>query len=85
MSKEELATEADEWKEIIDPMTDNIFYQNIITFEMMTNVPRAVAAKRQIEFDNSKNKKNFDEAQRRITKFELVTKNRLLITGGRKK
>eukprot|EP01034_Spumella_vulgaris_P024182 gene24183-30498_t len=85
MSNQELALEAVEWKECVDIMTENIYYLNVLSNEMMTTAPRSVVAKRQLEFENSKNKKNYDEAQRRIQRFELTTKNRLLITGGRKK
>jgi hypothetical protein len=70
---------------MFDQITENIYYQHIKTFEMMTNMPRTVAAKRELDFENSKNKKNYDEAQKRIAKLELMTKNRLLLTGGRKK
>ena len=35
---------------------------------MMASTPRAVRADRTIKFENSKNKKNYDEAQKRITK-----------------
>jgi hypothetical protein len=82
MSPEELALEADDWKECIDIMTENIYYQNVKTNELFSTVPRAVAAKRQLEFEQSKNKKNYDEAQKRIQKMELMIKNRKLITGG---
>jgi hypothetical protein len=85
MSNAELALEAAEWKECVDIMTENIYYLNVLSNEMMTSVPRCVAAKRQLDFENSKNKRNYDEAQKRIQRFELTTKNRLLITGGRKK
>lgn len=85
MSMVELAMEAAEWKEEIDVMTENIYFININTNEMMTTVPRAVAAKRQLEFENSRKKRDFDIAQRRINKLDMETKNRLLITGGRKK
>jgi len=37
------------------------------------------------DFENSKNKKNFDEAQKRIARLELVTNERMLIYGGRYK
>ena len=85
MTNLELSLEADDWKECIDIMTENIYYQNIKTNELFSTVPRAVAAKRQIEFENSKNKKNYDEAQKRISKMEDMIKNRKLITGGKKK
>jgi hypothetical protein len=82
MSPQELALEADDWKECIDVMTENLYYQNVKTNELMSTVPRAVAAKRQLEFENSKNKKNYDDAQKRIQKMELMLKNRKMITGG---
>jgi len=85
MSLLELSLEADDWKECIDIMTENTYYQNIKTNELFSTVPRAVAAKRQLEFENSKNKKNYDEAQKRIQKLEDMIKNRKLITGGHKK
>jgi hypothetical protein len=85
MTVVELAMEAVEWKEEIDVMTENIYFININTNEMMTTVPRAVQAKRQLEFENSRKKRDFDVAQRRIHRLELETRNRLLITGGRKK
>ena len=85
MTPEELAAEADDWKECVDIMTENIYYQNIKTNELFTTVPRAVAAKRQLEFQNSKNKKNYDDAQKRILKLEQVLKNRMLITGGHRR
>lgn len=85
MTPQELAAEADDWKECIDIMTENIYYQNVKTNELFSTVPRAVAAKRQLEFENSKNKKNYDEAQKRIQKLENILKNRKLITGGRHK
>jgi hypothetical protein len=85
MSLAELAEEAVEWSEEIDPMTGNILYLNVNTNEMMNNVPRSLAAKRQLEFENSKRKREFDFALARIRKLEFETKNRLLITGGRKK
>eukprot|EP01039_Chlorochromonas_danica_P008918 gene8917-9836_t len=85
MTMQELANEAPEWKECIDVMTENIYYLNVNTNEMMTTVPRAVQSKRQLEFENSKNKKAFDEARLRIATLEKVTKNRLLLTGGRKR
>lgn len=85
MTLVELAMEAGEWKEEIDVMTENIYFININTNEMMTTVPRAVAAKRQIEFENSRKKRDFDIALQRINRLDMETKNRLLITGGRKK
>lgn len=85
MSLLELSLEADDWKECIDIMTENIYYQNVKTNELFSTVPRAVAAKRQLEFENSKNKKNYDEAQKRIQKLEDMIKNRKMITGGHKK
>lgn len=85
MSTAELALEADDWKEMIDPMTENVYYLNIYTNEMLTTVPRAITAKKQLEFENSKNKKSYDDAKRRIDHLELVTKKRLLISGYRKK
>lgn len=85
MTPQELAAEADDWKECVDIMTENIYYQNVKTNELFSTVPRAVAAKRQLEFENSKNKKNYDEAQKRIQKLENILKNRKLITGGRHK
>lgn len=85
MSVVELAMEAGEWKEEIDVLTENIYFININTNEMMTTVPRAVQAKRQLEFENSRKKRDFDVAQRRIQRLEMETRNRLLITGGRKK
>lgn len=85
MTPQELAAEADDWKECIDIMTENIYYQNVKTNELFSSMPRAVAAKRQLDFENSKNKKNYDEAQKRIQKLENVLKNRKLITGGRHK
>lgn len=85
MTLVELAMEAGEWKEEIDVMTENIYFININTNEMMTTVPRAVAAKKQIEFENSRKKRDFDIALQRINRLDMETKNRLLITGGRKK
>lgn len=85
MTNAELALEAPHWKEMVDVMTENIYYQNILTNELMSAVPRAVAAARQMEFENSKNKQNYDAAQKRIANLELVTKNRLLIDLTRKK
>ena len=85
MTLHELALEADDWKECVDIMTENIYFQNVKTNELFSTVPRAVAAKRQLEFENSKNKKNYDDAQKRIQKLEDIIKNRKLITGGRKK
>jgi hypothetical protein len=81
----ELAAEADDWKQEVDPMTENVFYLNDLTNEMVTYTPRAIHAKRQLEFEHSRNKKSFDDAQRRIQHLEAVTKNRLLISGYRKK
>ena len=66
-------------------MTENVFYLNDLTNEMVTYTPRAIHAKRQLEFEHSRNKKSFDDAQRRIQHLEAVTKNRLLISGYRKK
>mmetsp|Transcript_19751 Transcript_19751/g.27140 ORF Transcript_19751/g.27140 Transcript_19751/m.27140 type:complete len:2215 (+) Transcript_19751:40-6684(+) len=83
MSVADLALEASEWKEMLDPITEKIYYQHVLTWETMTSIPRAVAAKKQLDFENSKNKKNFDEAQKRIARLELVTKERMLIYGGR--
>jgi hypothetical protein len=81
----ELALEADDWRQQVDPITENTFYLNDMTNEMMTTTPRSIHAKRQLEFQNSRNKKSYDDAQMRIQHLDMVTKNRLLISGLRKK
>jgi hypothetical protein len=85
MSPQELALEAGDWKETIDPYTENVYYINIYTNEMMTVVPRAILAKKQVDFENSKNKRSYELARLRIKKMEDVTKNRLLMSGIRKR
>lgn len=81
----DLALEANDWKQEIDPMTENVYYLNEFTNEVMTTTPRAIHAKKQLQFENSKNKKSYDEAKKRIDYLELVTKKRMLISGYRKK
>jgi len=85
MTPEQLAKEADVWKERIDPITENIFYQNMKTNEVMSSLPKALEAKRQLEFQNSKNKKYYDDAQKRILRLETMIHHRKLIAGGTKK
>jgi hypothetical protein len=85
LSLPELAIEADDWRQQVDPITENTFYLNDMTNEMMTTTPRSIHAKRQLEFQNSRNKKSYDDAQKRIQHLDMVTKNRLLISGLRKK
>ena len=84
MSREQLASEAHFWEEKVDPSTENIFYQHKETGELFASTPRAIRSKRELLFENSKNKKNYDAAQKRISRFELITEHRLLITGIRK-
>ncbi|KAJ1425251.1 hypothetical protein B484DRAFT_451176 [Ochromonadaceae sp. CCMP2298] len=85
MTPDELALEADDWKECVDIMTENIYFQNAKTNELMSSIPKAVSSKRAIEFNNSRNKKNYEEAQKRIQKMEDAIKHRTLITGGKRK
>jgi len=85
MTKEELAAEAGDWEETIDIRTTNTIYVHKITNEMMTGLPRAVQAKRTIDFENSRKKKDYDEAIKRIQRLDMETGHRLLITGGRKR
>lgn len=85
MTPEQLAKEADVWTERIDPITENIFYLNIKTNEIMSSLPKALEAKRQLDFQNSKNKKYYDDAQKRISRLETMIHHRKLIAGGTKK
>jgi hypothetical protein len=85
MTPQELAAEAEDWKECIDPMTENVYWLNVHTNEMLTGVPRSWQMKKQLDFEESKNKKSFDDAMRRIQHLENTTKNRLLLTGHRKR
>ena len=48
MSREELAEEASDWKELMDPITDKMYFLNSITFEKVDGIPRAVAAKKEL-------------------------------------
>jgi hypothetical protein len=85
MTPEQLAKEADVWKERIDPITENTFYLNIKTNEIMSSLPKSLEAKRQLDFQNSKNKKYYDDAQKRISRLETMIHHRKLIAGGTKK
>lgn len=85
MTPEQLAKEADDWRERIDPITENIFYLNIKTNEIMSSLPKSLEAKRQLDFQNSKNKKYYDDAQKRISRLETMINHRKLIAGGTKK
>ena len=48
MSLAELAEEAEDWKEMMDPITDKLYYRNIISLENFEGVPRSVQAKKQL-------------------------------------
>jgi hypothetical protein len=85
MTPEQLAKEADVWRERIDPITENIFYLNIKTNEITSSLPKSLEAKRQLDFQNSKNKKYYDDAQKRISRLETMINHRKLIAGGTKK
>ena len=85
LTPQELAAEAEDWKECIDPMTENTYWLNIHTNEMVTSLPAAISMKKQLDFEESKNKKSFDDAMKRIANLDNVTKNRLLLTGTRKR
>ena len=48
MSREELAEEASDWKELMDPITEKMYFLNSITLEKVDGIPRAVAAKKEL-------------------------------------
>ena len=74
MSRQELASYADEWIQYIDPLTDNEYYINKITNELSHVVPASVAMMEQLKEEEEKNKKDYDEAQRRLEKLSKVSK-----------
>jgi len=48
MDPADLALEASEWKEMMDPITEKVYYQHVLTCETMDSIPRAVAAKKKL-------------------------------------
>lgn len=48
MSREELAEEAADWTELMDPITEKMYFLNSITLEKVDGIPRAVAAKKEL-------------------------------------
>ena len=48
MSREELAEEASDWKELMDPITEKMYFLNSLTLEKVDGIPRAVAAKKEL-------------------------------------
>ena len=78
LSRQKLASYADEWIQYIDPLTDNEYYINKNTNELSHVVPASVAMKEQLENEDAKNKRDYDEAQQRLEKLSKLSK------GGRK-
>lgn len=83
LSLQELQIEALEWEEKVDFYTGNQYYFNTVTYEVRNSIPYPLKIKRQLDFENSKMKKNFDEAKQRVESLKYKLENRLLLTGKR--
>ncbi len=81
LTRDELAAEAHEWEQCIDPLTEVIFYRHVPTFEIMAEVPRSVAAYREITEEKERNLKNFNDANKRIKLLSSAKENRIMING----
>ena len=66
MSTEDLIATHNLWEECIDPMSENIFWTNKITFEMVADMPAALKAKIAKEKKEAEDKKNQQEALAKI-------------------
>lgn len=66
MSEEDLIATADDWEECIDVMTENIFYTNRNTFEMVPDKPAALKLKIARDERLDKERKQVDDARLKI-------------------
>jgi hypothetical protein len=68
MTREELASHADEWSEHVDPMTENVYWVHDETNEMQMTMPASLRMRILITEEEEKNKKDMDDAIARMQK-----------------
>ena len=61
MGVDDLIATFDQWEECIDPMSENIFWTNKITFEMVADMPAALKAKIAKETKEAQDRKNRED------------------------
>jgi hypothetical protein len=66
MSEEDLIATADDWEECVDVMTENIFYTNKNTYEMVADKPAALKLKIARDERLEKERKQVEEARMKM-------------------
>lgn len=76
MSRDELAADAVNWAEKIDPLKNTSFFVYVPTGEMSYDTPKAVIVKREMEAEQEIKRKQFAETQKKIARMAAATKKK---------
>jgi hypothetical protein len=66
MSRAQLGAEADDWEERFDALNNKPYYVNIKTTEMMSEVPKAITTKQELDEEAAQKRKDFEEMQKKL-------------------
>ena len=76
LSKQDLAAAADEWEELMDPLTENMYYWSKLTNEISLKPPKSWVARLELIQEEEQNKKNYEETQKRVAKMRGITNSK---------